>query len=132
MTENPVEKWHRIVLTQDPGGLSDLLADDAVFYSPVAYSPHRGREVTIRFLSAALRVFFNPSFRCVRKIVGPAGGLFEFETQIDGVMVNAVDLLTWNGDGRVVEFKVMVRPLKALNLTQQRMAAMLESMYKVT
>jgi len=128
MTENPVEKWHRIVSMQDPSGLNDLLADDAVFYSPVAYTPQRGREVTARFLSAALRVFFNPSFRCVQKIVGPSEGLFEFETQIDGIMVNAVDLLKWNSDGRVVEFKVMVRPLKALNLTHQRMAAMLESM----
>ena len=127
MTEDPGEKWHRIVLTQDPGGLCDLLADDAVFYSPVAYKPQRGREVTTRFLSAALLVFFNPSFRCVGKIVGRSEGLFEFETQIDGVMVNAVDLLAWNRDGRVVEFKVMVGPLKALNLTQQRMSAMLES-----
>jgi hypothetical protein len=115
------------VIANEARGLNDLLADDVVFYSPVAYTAQRDREVTTRFLSAALRVFFNPSLRCVRKIVGPSDGLFEFETQIDGILVNALDLLTWNSDGRVVEFEVMVRPLKAINLTQQKMAAILVS-----
>lgn len=127
MLENPIERWHRIVLTQDTAGLSDWLADDAVFHSPVAYAPQRGREAVSRYLIAALQVFFNPSFRCVRKIVGTSDGMYEFETTIDGVLVNALDLITWNSEGRVVEFKVMVRPLKAIHLTQQRMAAMLES-----
>jgi len=106
---DPVEKWHHIVLTQDASGLSDFLADDAVFYSPILFAAQRGKEVVTRYLSAALRVFFNPSFRCVRKLVGPSDGLFEFETEIDGVLVNAIDLIKWNDDKRVVEFKVMVR-----------------------
>jgi hypothetical protein len=127
---NPVEEWHRIVMTQDASGLNGLLADDAVFHSPVIHTPQRGREVVTRYLSAALRVFFNPSFRCIRRIVGPSDGLYEFETEIDGVLINAVDLLKWDDAGRVVEFKVMVRPLKAINLTQQRMGAMLESMHE--
>ena len=125
--ESPLEQWHRIVLSQDAGAVCGLLAEDTIFYSPVAYTPQRGREAAGRYLRAALRVFFNPSFRCVRKMTGPRDGLFEFETEIDGILVNAIDLLRWNGEGRVVEFKVMVRPLRAISLTQQRMAAMLES-----
>jgi hypothetical protein len=126
MLDNPIEQWHRIVLTQDPAGLSDWLAD-AVFHSPVAYAPQHGREAVSRYLIAALRVFFNPSFRCVRKILGTSDGIYEFETTIEGVSINALDLITWNSAGRAVEFKVMVRPLKAIHLTQQRMTAMLES-----
>ena len=94
---------------------------------PIAYAPQRGREGVARYLIAAMRVFFNPSFHCVRKIVGTSDGIYEFESMIDGVMVNALDVIAWNGEGRVVEFKVMVRPLKAIHLTQERMAAMLES-----
>jgi hypothetical protein len=71
-------------------------------------------------------VFFNPTFRYVREIAGPTDALLEFETEIDGVLVNGVDLIKWNEAGRIVEFKVMLRPLKAINLIHQRMAAMLQ------
>jgi hypothetical protein len=127
MPENPVERWHRIVLTQEVAGLSDWLAEDAVSHSPVAVAPQCGREAVTRYLQAALHVFLNPSFRCVRKIVAASHGLYEFETLIDRVWVNAGDLITGNGEGRVVDFKAMVRPLRAIIRAQQKMAAMLES-----
>lgn len=127
MIDNPVERWHQIVVTQNPDALNDLLADDAVFYSPIVYAPQRGRQLVREYLTAALDVFFNPSFRCVRKIVSPRDGLFEFEVEIDGIFVNAVDLLKWDDSARIVEFKVMVRPLKAIEVTQARMAAMLQA-----
>jgi len=72
-------------------------------------------------------VFFNPTFRYVREIVGPSDAMLEFETEIDGVLVNGVDLIKWNDAGEIVEFKVMLRPLKAINVIHQRMAAMLQS-----
>jgi SnoaL-like domain len=127
MIENPVESWHQIVVTQNPSALSDLLAEDAIFYSPIAYAPQRGRELVSGYLSAALQVFFNPSFRCVRKIVGARDGLFEFEVEIDGIFVNAVDLLKWDDSGKIVEFKVLVRPLKAMEVAQRRMADVLNA-----
>jgi hypothetical protein len=127
VTDDPIDRWHQIVMAQDAAALNDFLADDAVFYSPIVHTPQRGKQLVIRYLSAALRVFFNPSVRVLRKIVGPSDGMFEFETQIDGITVNVADILSWNEAGRVVEFKVMVRPLKAIQLTQQRMAAMLEA-----
>lgn len=125
MAESPLETWHRLVRTRDPSGLSTLLAEDAIFHSPVVHTPQRGRKLAMGYLSAAFRVFFNPSFRYVRELVGPADAMLEFETEIDGVLVNGVDLIRWNDAGQIVEFKVMLRPLKAINLIHQRMAAML-------
>jgi hypothetical protein len=78
-------------------------------------------------LGAAFYVFFNPTFRYVREIVGPSDAMLEFETEIDGVLVNGVDIIRWNEAGQIVDFKVMLRPLKAINLIHQKMAAMLQS-----
>jgi hypothetical protein len=127
MTEHPLETWHRLVRTQDASGLNALLADDAVFYSPVVHAPQRGRKLAARYLGAAFQVFFNPTFRYVREIAGASDAMLEFETDIDGVQVNGVDLIKWNGAGQIVEFKVMLRPLKAINVIHQRMAAMLQA-----
>jgi hypothetical protein len=126
MTAHPLETWHRLVRTQDPSGLSTLLADDAVFHSPVVHTPQRGRKLASWYLTAAFHVFFNPTFRYVREIVGPSDAMLEFETEIDGILVNGVDLIKWNETGQITEFKVMLRPLKAINLIHQRMAAMLQ------
>lgn len=127
MTEHPLQTWHRLVRTQDPLGLDALLAEDAVFHSPVVHTPQRGKKLAFAYLSAAFGVFFNPSFRYVREIVGPADAMLEFETVVDGIVVNGVDLIKWNDAGQIVEFKVMLRPLKAINVIHQRMAAMLRS-----
>jgi SnoaL-like domain len=127
MTGHPLETWHRLVRDHDPSGLEALLAEDAVFYSPVVHSPQRGRVLTASYLAAAFQVFFNPTFRYVREIVGAADAMLEFETEIDGIIVNGVDIIKWNQSGQIVEFKVMIRPLKAINLIHQRMAAMLEN-----
>ena len=127
MTDHPLATWHRLVHTQDPSGLNALLAEDAVFHSPVVHTPQRGRTLAAAYLSAAFRVFFNPTFRYVREIVGPSDAMLEFETEIDGIVVNGVDLIKWNATGQIVEFKVMLRPLKAINLIHQRMGAMLQS-----
>ena len=125
MQDHPVARWHRIVRERDRAGLEALIDDDAVFFSPVVHTPQRGRALVAGYLSAALQVFGNPSFRYVREIVGEHDAVLEFETTIDGILVNGVDLLRWNAAGRLVEFKVMLRPLKAITLVHERMAAML-------
>lgn len=127
MSTQPLEAWHRMVRDNDPTGLGALLAEDAVFHSPVVHSPQRGRHLTAAYLTAAFQVFFNPTFRYVREIAGPRDAVLEFETQIDGILVNGVDLIKWNDSGQIIEFKVMVRPLKAINLIHQRMASMLQA-----
>ncbi|MEO8672091.1 MAG: nuclear transport factor 2 family protein [Tahibacter sp.] len=127
MSNNPLETWHRLVRDHDTSGLADLLADDAVFHSPVVHTPQRGKRLVAGYLGAAFQVFFNPSFRYVREIIGATDALLEFETEIDGTLVNGVDLIRWNEHGKIVDFKVMIRPLKAINLIHQRMAAMLQT-----
>lgn len=125
MNEHPLETWHRLVRTQDPSGLDSLLAEDAVFHSPIVHAPQCGKALAAAYLSAAFSVFFNLTFRYVREMVGTSDAMLEFETEIDGILVNGVDLIKWNEDGKIVEFKVMLRPLKAINLVHQKMAEML-------
>ena len=127
MTAQALETWHHLVVSQDPSGLSALLADDVVFYSPVVHTPQRGKKLTAIYLGAAFQVFFNSSFRYVREVVGESDAMVEFETEVDGVLVNGIDLIKWNNAGQIVEFKVMVRSLKAMNTIHQRMAAMLQA-----
>jgi hypothetical protein len=125
-SEHPISVWHRLVRERNPDGLDTWLDNDAVFVSPVVHAPQRGKQLAAMYLAAAFQVFFNPTFRYVREIIGPSDAMLEFETEIDGVLVNGVDIIKWNEARRVVEFKVMIRPLKAINLIHQRMAAMLQ------
>ena len=125
MTDHPIAVWHRLVKERNPRGLDALLDADAVFLSPVMHTPQRGKKVTSMYLTAAFQVFFNETFRYVREIVGHSDAVLEFETEIDGVFVNGVDIIRWNDAGKIIEFKVMVRPLKALTAVHERMAAML-------
>ena len=119
--------WHDIVRTRDASGLGELLADDVVFHSPVVHTPQIGRAITTMYLSAALHVFGNDSFRYIREVVGESDAVLEFETEIDGIVVNGVDMIRWNADGKITEFKVMVRPLKAINIIHQKMGEMLQA-----
>jgi SnoaL-like domain len=122
---DPLALWHRIASERDPSGLAVLLADEVVFHSPVVHTPQRGKAIVTHYLAAALRVFGNPSFRYVRELRGERDAVLEFTVDIDGIVVNGVDMMRWDEAGRVVEFKVMLRPLKAVNLIHQKMAAML-------
>lgn len=125
MKQHPIESWHNLLEANDPSGLDSLLADDAVFISPVVHTPQRGKALTKGYLSAAFEVLFNASFRYVREIVGDSDAMLEFETEVDGILVNGVDIISWNEHGKITEFKVMVRPLKAITVIHERMGAML-------
>ena len=130
MSQSVIQHWHALVKAENPARLDDLLAEDAVFISPVVHTPQRGKAITKAYLSAAFVVFFSPKFRCVREIVGPSDAMLEFETEIDGIAVNGVDIIKWNAAGKIVEFKVMVRPLKGIQVVHERMAAMLAAAAK--
>jgi hypothetical protein len=118
--------WHEVARTRNVAGLDALLADEVVFHSPVVHTPQVGKQLTRLYLAAAFQVFFNESFRYVREIAGPRDAALEFQVEIDGIAVNGIDLIKWNDADRIVEFKVMIRPLKAINLIHQKMAAMLQ------
>ena len=123
---HPVARWHRIVATRDRAALADWLDEDVVFFSPVVHTPQRGKAIAMAYLGAALQAFGVPDFRYVRELLGERDAMLEFAATIDGIEVNGVDLLRWNQSGRIVEFKVMLRPLKAVTLMHQRMAAQLQ------
>ncbi|QQS42892.1 MAG: nuclear transport factor 2 family protein [Acidobacteriota bacterium] len=120
--QNPIDKWHEIVETGDADGLDELLADDVVFHSPVVHIPQPGREITKKYLTAAFFVFKQPSFRYIREIRGDHDAMLEFQVEIEHILVNGADLIKWDGDGKITDFKVMIRPLKAVNLIHQLMA----------
>jgi hypothetical protein len=126
MTLGTLSTWHELVRTRNTKGLSSLLADDVVFYSPVVHTPQLGKAITLQYLSAAFRVFFNDSFRYVRELKGPRDAALEFQVEIEGISVNGIDMIKWDDEGKIVEFKVLIRPLKAINLIHQKMAAMLQ------
>jgi len=119
--------WHELVRSRNTAGLASLLADDVVFHSPVVHTPQVGKAITVQYLSAAFQVFFDESFRYVREVVGPRDAVLEFQIDIEGIRVNGVDMLKWNDEGEIVDFKVMIRPLKAINLIHQKMAGALQA-----
>ena len=125
MSDHPIERWHRLVATRDRAGLGSWLAEDAVFHSPVVHTPQAGRALVARYLAAAIEVLGNESFRYVREIVVATEAALEFEVVIDEVVVNGVDLIRWNEGGQVIDFKVLIRPLKAVQLIHQRMGELL-------
>ncbi len=118
--------WHALVRSRDAAALDALLADDVVFHSPVVHTPQRGKAITAKYLHGALHVLGTAHFRYVREIAGERDAVLEFETEIDGIHVNGIDLIRWGDDGRIVDFKVMVRPLKAVNALHQKMGEMLQ------
>ncbi|WP_116367309.1 nuclear transport factor 2 family protein [Parahaliea mediterranea] len=123
-----IDQWHRLLETGNVEGLNTLLAEDAVFHSPVVHSPQRGRALTAAYLGAAFVVLGNDSFRYLREIRGEQDAMLEFQTEIDGIVINGVDIIHWNNRGEIDDFKVMLRPLKAVNLVHQKMAEMLSAM----
>lgn len=122
-----LDTWHAIVRSRDAGRLDEVLAEDCVFLSPIVHTPQRGRELTRFYLTGALNVF-NDSFEYIKEVVSPPHAVLEFTCDLDGILVNGVDIMTFNGQGKIIEFKVMIRPLKAVNLLHARMREMLEKL----
>ena len=122
-----LDLWHHIIKTRDVGKLDALLADDVVFYSPVVHTPQVGKAITRKYLKAATLVLGTPDFKYVGTCTEGNRTVLEFETKLDGVIVNGVDIITWTSDGsQITEFKVMIRPLKAINALHQAMGRMLQ------
>jgi hypothetical protein len=124
---NTVGKWHELVAAGDVAALEEILAEDAVFHSPVVHAPQAGKALTKMYLAAAFHVLANDTFRYVREVVSETDAVLEFEVEIDGLLVNGVDMIRWDGSGRITDFKVMLRPLKAINLIHSKMAELLKS-----
>ena len=136
-----VKKWYEVMKSNDMDKLDELLAEDVVFYSPVVYTPQKGKDITKMYLMAAGGVFGErtnkevsdsnknqSNFRYIKEIIGEKSALLEFESEMEGIYVNGVDVISWNEEEKIIEFKVIVRPLQAVNMLHQKMKTMLESM----
>lgn len=128
MIENTISAWHKLVETRDAAGLNDILADNVVFHSPVVHTPQVGKPITTLYLTAALHVLNNDTFKYLREVIAGRNAVLEFSTVIDGITINGVDMITWGADGKITDFKVMIRPLKAINLVHRMMGEMLQKM----
>ena len=126
MMPRPIEQWHQVVKSRDMGALKELLAEDVVFVSPVVHTPQAGRAVTLAYLQAAMQVLNNASFRYPNQWYGPESAVLEFECVVEGISVNGIDMIHWNAEGRIDHFKVMVRPLKAVNKLHEMMGRELQ------
>jgi predicted SnoaL-like aldol condensation-catalyzing enzyme len=115
--------WHRYMRGNDAALLAELVADDAVFHSPVVHTPQAGKDKVLAYLTAAGKVLGNDSFRYVRELVDGPEAMLEFLVEVDAITINGIDLIRFDLEGRIVDFKVMVRPIKALNKLWDMMAA---------
>ena len=132
MIKKVVETWHRIIAGELPEALDGLLADDVVFYSPIVYTPQRGKAVTAMYLRAATQTMagdpVHGAFHYTKQVLAGDVAMLEFETTIVGKFVNGVDIIRCDDTGHIVEFRVMIRPLQAINAVHDQMRAMLASM----
>ncbi len=122
---DPVHGWHAYVQSRDPADLSALIAEECVFESPVVHSPQVGKAITEKYLLSALQVLNNDSFEYLGEWRAERSAVLEFGCVIDGIRINGVDMIWWNEAGLITRFKVMVRPLKAINMLHQKMGEML-------
>jgi hypothetical protein len=125
MTTTGLDKWYAYTKSHDHAALWDLLDPEAVFESPVVHTPQRGRDITFKYLLGADKVLGGPGFSYVGEWRSDTGAVLEFENKIEGIRINGVDIITFGDDGRITHFKVMVRPLKAINLLHRLMGEQL-------
>ena len=126
MPDHPIRRWHAFLESGDLSRLNDLLAADVVFHSPIVHTPQRGKALASMYLTGAFQVLRPAKFAYVREVVSGDDAMLEFTAEIDGIIINGVDMIHWNAAGEIDDFKVMIRPLKAVNLLHAQMARMLE------
>ncbi len=126
--KNLIHKWHEVIESYDLETLNEIIADNAVFSSPVVFRPMEGKEITMMYLHAAGQSFNMEKFKYTKEIHDDMNSVLEFETYIDDISVNGVDMIEWNEDGKICNFKVMIRPFKAVQKVQEKMIEALESL----
>ena len=126
--KNFIDKWHEVLGSDDPKLLENIISEDAVFSSPVVFTPMEGKNITMMYLHAAGQSFNMEKFKYTKEIHDGMNSVLEFDTYIDDISVNGVDIIEWNEDGKICNFKVMIRPFKAVQKVQEKMIAALESL----
>tara|TARA_B100000953_G_scaffold236476_1_gene197968 strand:+ start:2273 stop:2659 length:387 start_codon:yes stop_codon:yes gene_type:complete len=125
--ENPISKWHQVVELRDYNLLKEILSENVIFYSPVIYTPQKGKSITLNYLVAASEVFNSSNFKYTKEIINNKFASLEFKLTIDDTEINGIDLISWNEEGLITEFKVFIRPLQGVNLIHKLMHKMLDN-----
>jgi len=128
MTTAPLARWYDYMRSHDLAALRDMIAADAVFESPVVHTPQRGRDIVWKYLASAEQVLGGPGFRYTGEWLAADSAVLEFENVIEGIALNGVDIIRWDAAGQIIHFKVMVRPLKAINLLHRLMGEQLATL----
>lgn len=123
---NPIESWHKVVKERNFKLLNQILSEKVIFYSPVVHTPQAGKEITLLYLKAASEVFNHPTFTYVNEVIGEDLASLEFTLEINEIKINGLDLIKWDKDNLITEFKVFIRPLKAVQIIHSMMVSMLE------
>jgi hypothetical protein len=132
MTHPTVTAWHELVDDFSRDNLAALLHKDCIFYSPVIFKPQPGKQTTIGYLMAAMEMFSKADdFKYVNEFIDEHGAVLEFNAEMDGIFIDGIDMITWNEDGLITEFKVFIRPLKAIDKVRETMLAQLDDMNAV-
>ncbi|MDB2544367.1 nuclear transport factor 2 family protein [Woeseiaceae bacterium] len=126
MSSNPIKKWHQVVQEKNFELLESILDDSVVFYSPVVFTPQKGKKITLMYLSSVAMVFNVDSFSYTHEVIDGNIASLEFELELEGIHINGLDLITWNKDQKITEFKVFIRPLQGLNALHKMMGKALK------
>jgi hypothetical protein len=120
LPQQNLKQWHRFVATADEALLTSLLAENVVFHSPALQSPIQGRDAAVLVLTTVVKIFENFNYRR-NFIAGPCDAALEFSANVGKWKLKGLDLITFNDAGELVEFEVMIRPLKALQVLAEEM-----------
>lgn len=124
MIDTKLDKWHKVVLKKDLKLLHELLAEDVEFHSPTVWQPKLGRDVTHYILEMVIDIFQN--FEYHREWVDGNNMALEFSATVDDKKIKGIDLITWNDEGQIIHFEVMLRPLNGLQLMLEKMTQKLQ------
>ncbi|MCX6480917.1 MAG: nuclear transport factor 2 family protein [Mycobacterium sp.] len=127
MTATVIDRWLSVIEGGQTAQLDDMLAEDAVFYSPAVFTPQHGRAKAATYLRAAEHLFAGTGFHYVNKWIDTNSAVLEFAAVVDGFAVEGVDILHWNDAGKLTSVKVMVRPFKGLQTVIAKMAELLSA-----
>ena len=123
-----LKKWHSLIENKAVDQVSSLLADEVTLFSPVIHTPIKNKAMVSKYLTAAFHTFLNGTFKYDREFTSKNSAVLEFSLTINGIDINGIDMITWNEQGKITEFKVMIRPYKALNMINDQMTAMLDKL----
>jgi len=125
--EAQLEKWHQFIASQGAGVelLAEIVAQDAVFRSPVVWTPQLGKAITLKYLVAAAHVLKN--FKYTRTLFNQNAVCLQFNATVGEISIVGIDLIEFNEAGLIKDFEVMVRPAKALQVLGEAMREQLTS-----